>query len=443
MLWLNEAVGLAPSADAGQADLEAGVAAARARLSRFAPLLERLFPDLEASGGHIDSLLEDAQWLAESGPASVTTGRFFVKADHQLPVGGSIKARGGTHAVLEIAESVAQACDLLRDGDHRVLADEAARAIFSGHSIVVGSTGNLGLSVGIVAARLGFSTIVHMSSVAKDWKKRLLADRGVRVIEHAGDYEAAVAAGREASAADDRSFFIDDENSRPLLFGYATAVEHLRRQLEAARVTVDAAHPLFVYVPCGVGGAPAGIALGLSIAFGVNAHCFFAEPVEAPCFLLQMLADEARHPSIYDSGLTGETAADGLSVPRASLLAADVARPLIGGVYTVDDPTMYRQLRRAWLTAGMKLEPSAAAGLVGPDWILRSAEGTAYVAARGLGLVMPNAAHVVWTTGGRFVPDHEHAAFLRRGEESEAAARVSVFSKEHPGPFSSVVAAWA
>ena len=119
------------------------------------------------------------------------------------------------------------------------LDSEEFRQFYSRYTIQVGSTGNLGLSIGIMGASLGFRVIVHMSREAKEWKKELLREKGVIVLEYDGDYSHAVAEGRNNSAKDPNSFFIDDENSEDLFFGYATAGMRLKMQLYKAGVSVD------------------------------------------------------------------------------------------------------------------------------------------------------------------------------------------------------------
>ncbi|WP_157267913.1 D-serine ammonia-lyase [Azohydromonas aeria] len=416
-----------PAADAGISALD--VEATVARWRRFAPLLARLFPELREGEGVIESPLLPVPALQQALGLSPEHGALFVKADHGLPVAGSVKARGGIHEVLEHAEGLALRHGLLApDGDYRVLAEAPARALFARHQVAVGSTGNLGLAIGVMASALGFKAVVHMSADAKDWKKARLRARGVEVVEHSGDYGEAVAAGRRAAQADPYAHFVDDERSRSLFLGYAAAAPRLAQQLQGAGRRVDAQHPLFVYLPCGVGGAPGGIAWGLAQAFGPHVHCFFAEPTRSPCFLLQMLATTPGYgwlggnPSVYDVGLDNRTEADGLAVPRASELAAAVAGPLLGGVFTVEDETLFRHLALAKAAEGLQIEPSAAAGFSGPAMLLGTAAGQAWLERRGLRAHLAGATHVAWTTGGLFVPPDEYARFLARGERAVAAA---------------------
>ena len=185
------------------------------RLRRFAPLLMKYFEDTSASNGIIESPLRKIGNMKDSLKGrSNFQGELFLKMDSHLAVAGSVKARGGIYEVLYYAEKLALENGLITiEDDYSELANERNREIFSKHTIQVGSTGNLGLSIGITSATLGFNVVVHMSSDAKKWKKDLLRAKGATVVEYDGDFTAAVEQGRKLSDKDPNSYFVDDENS--------------------------------------------------------------------------------------------------------------------------------------------------------------------------------------------------------------------------------------
>lgn len=414
MLWVNDRLGRTlPSQDfSTDAILEA-----QARMHRCAPLLADLFEELADAGGEIESALMPADALKPAlAPDTVGDGSaWFLKRDDALPVAGSIKARGGFHEVLAVAERIALERGVIApDDDRRLLASPAAREVFAQYAVAVGSTGNLGLSIGVMAAALGFDTVVHMSADAKEWKKARLRKRGVRVVEHVGDYAQAVAAGRAQAMALPRSHFVDDEQSSLLFYGYAASARYLAAQLDDAGRKVDAQHPLFVYIPCGVGGAPGGITYGLKAIFGPHVHCFFAEPVASPCMLVQLASERDTPVSVYDIGLDNKTDADGLAVGEASHLVAPLMAAQLSGVFTVADDELFLNLRTLKSRLAVSVEPSAAAGLGGPGWLLNSPQGQAYVHSHDLN--MQQATHVIWSTGGSLVPAEELKGFLDRAE---------------------------
>lgn len=398
-VWRNPTTRPAAEILPGLAYGLAEVTEAEARWRRFDPLLARLFPDLET--GRIDSALLTLAPEVAAQVAGFAGARVMVKADHDLPVTGCIKARGGVYEVLVQAEALGLREGLLRSGEtYARLAVPEARDRFAAHTIAVGSTGNLGFSVGVMARALGFAVEVHMSHDAKAWKKRRLREIGACVVEHAGDYGSAVAAARTAFADRPDAHFVDDESSVDLFLGYAAAAFDLQRQLRAAGVRVDADNPLHVYLPCGVGGAPGGVTLGLKLLYGDAVRCVFVEPVAAPCLLVQLAAGLDRPVSVYDIGLDNRTAADGLAVSQASMLVAGTVGPLIDAVVTVADDTLFIALRDLWQQAGLRLEPSAAAAFVAvAPYLTASPE-----ARRGT--------HVVWTTGGALLPEAEFRAAL-------------------------------
>jgi D-serine dehydratase len=329
-------------------------------------------------------------------------GDLFLKCDNQLPVSGSIKARGGIYEVLKFAEEIAQKAGMISsDQDYSIFCEERFQEAFSRYKIAVGSTGNLGLSIGIISSALGFRSEVHMSSDAKTWKKDLLRSKGVQVIEYDGDYSLAVAAGREKAKLDPFCHFVDDENSVDLFLGYATAALRLQKQLIEQKITVDQQHPLFVYLPCGVGGGPGGITFGLKQIFGNLVHCYFAEPVQAPCVMLGLMTDRWDQISVLDIGLTGKTAADGLAVQRPSGLVCRLMAPILDGCFTVRDERLFQYLQLLYQTEKIFIEPSASAGFSG----IFSTNN--YLKA---------GTHIVWATGGNMVPLQEKDAYLRRSD---------------------------
>lgn len=402
---------------AGTNALEAGfdIAAASDRFERFRGLMRALFPELEPLDGAVVSELRP---LTRFPSALGGEGTWFLKCDHALPVAGSVKARGGFHEVLAHAERLALASGLLRPGqDPLVLQGPAARAFFSRHTISVGSTGNLGLGIGLIAAGLGFQAEVHMSADAKAWKKQRLRDRGIRVVEHAGDFADALEGGRRRAAGDPSVHFVDDERSAELFLGYAVAARELAQQLAAIGRTPSRQRPLFVHLPCGVGGSPGGITYGLKAIFGDAVHAFFAEPVASPCMLVQLSASGNAPLSVYDIGLDNQTDADGLAVAQASHLVAPLMATRLSGVFTVRDEDLLRDVHRLFRTEGLLLEPSAIAAARGPLLVASTEVGRSYLEHHGIQTHFSDASHVIWSTGGALVPAEEHERYQAMGAE--------------------------
>lgn len=386
------------------------------RWERFSSYFMVAYPETVATDGILESPLREIpsmrSALEEEYGVSIR-GKMYLKMDSHLPVSGSIKARGGVYEVLKFAEEIALKSGMLKlDDDYAILAEKKFSDLFSQYSIAVGSTGNLGLSIGIMSAKLGFRVTVHMSADARQWKKDMLRSKGVTVVEYESDYSEAVKRGREAAALDPTCHFVDDENSRTLFLGYSVAALRLEKQLREQKISVDREHPLMVYLPCGVGGGPGGVAFGLKHVFKDCVHCFFAEPTNACCMILGMATGKHGDISIGEIGIDGRTAADGLAVGRASSFVGRLMAPFMSGCYTLSDDRMYQMLAMLADTEKVYLEPSALAGMYGAVLLASRDEFSDYGAVEG-------ATHIVWATGGGMVPQEEMRKYYLTGKQQE------------------------
>lgn len=406
IFWRNPDYGQQAELPFSQADIFDAVA----RWERFAPYLATVFPETAKMKGIIESpliRLDQMQAAWENMYHQNLAGKLYLKADSQLPISGSIKSRGGIYEVLKFAEQVAMRhTDLAYMDDYRVLATEKYRRLFAKYGVIVASTGNLALSVGIVAATFGFKTTVYMSHDARQWKKDKLRANGVTVREFNTDFSHVIPQAREDAQKDPYCHFVDDEGSTTLFLGYAVAAVRLQKQLKDQHIKVDRKHPVLVYLPAGVGGSPSGVTFGLKMILGPYVHAVFCEPTHVPSVTLGMMTGLNNHISVYDIGLDGLTAADGLAVGRPSRLAGKVMRTLLFGSVTFQDDDIYRNVAQLMDTQQIVVEPSAAAGFTAIAPVIKNVPA----------FNSENATHIVWATGGNMMPESERLANYQKGE---------------------------
>ena len=417
VIWFNPGLRCRDAAFEGINLTMVDIDDAEARLRRFAPFIMLCFPETAGNGGIIESPLTEVEHMRQrlNGHGGGIGGRLLLKRDSDLAIAGSVKARGGIYEILKHTEEIALEKGLLSgyDDDYAKLAGDECRRVFSQYTVQVGSTGNLGLSIGIMSAAVGYKVIVHMSADAKQWKKELLRSKGVKVVEYKSDYSEAVKRGRELSDADPMSYFVDDEKSVNLFLGYAVAASRLKKQLDEQGVVVDERHPLIVYIPTGVGGAPGGVAYGLKRVYKNAVHCFFAEPTLCPSVLLGFATNLYEAVNVHDFGIDGLTEADGLACASPSGFVTRIDSNLISGDFTIEDAKLYDFMRLLHKTEDVLIEPSSCAAFIGPVHLESTEAGKGYLAKQGLTAdVMKNATQICWATGGRLVPDEVWKEYL-------------------------------
>lgn len=421
ILWINPYLKDADTANKESDYSLSDIQEVEARFQRFAPFIQKMFPETKNKKGilesEITSVEQMTQWLEQQYKTTLP-GKLFIKRDDLLAISGTVKSRGAIYEVLKHAETLALKEGLLKDihENYEVFASGRFKSFFSNYSLAVGTTGNLGISVGAMGRALGFQVTVHMSEEAKDWKKKFLRDRDVKVIEYNTNFTEAVDTGRENSKKDPMSYFIDDEHSVDLFLGYTVGGYRMKEQLAREGITVNSEHPLFVYLPCGIGGSPSGITFGLKHAFGDHVHCFFAEPSKMPSMMVGLESQKFDQIGVDELDLGGLTVADGLAVPRTSALVAKLMNHYFSGGYTLQDNHFRALLTNLYEKESIFLEPAAVAGLSGPFKLLTTKTGKNYLKEHQLENKLKNATHIAWGTGGSMVPEADREEFINEGK---------------------------
>ena len=132
------------------------------------------FPETSKSAGIIESELTEIPRMKERLVKMTDKfwRSFFLKRDSDLPVSARSQARGGIYEVLKFAGKIALEKGMLHlDDNYAILTEERFRDLFSQYSVAVGSTGNLGLSIGIISAKLGLSHCAHVCGRASVEKR--------------------------------------------------------------------------------------------------------------------------------------------------------------------------------------------------------------------------------------------------------------------------------
>lgn len=90
---------------------------------------------------------------------------------------------------------------------------------------------------------------------------------------------------------------------------------------------------------------------------------------------------------------------------RPSGLVCSVAKHLVSGEFTIADGRLYDDLRALYEAEDIFIEPSACAAFAGFRGLRTYSDARAYLDEHDLAGKMADAAHVLWATGGRLVPE--------------------------------------
>ena len=178
----------------------------------------------------------------------------------------------------------------------------------------------------------------------------------MEVVEHAGDYEQAVAAGRAQAASD--PFCHSTSASRSLLQGCSASAPRCSGNWRQRHHRGRHAPGCSSTRSCGVGGAPAGI---LSACASQAACALFAEPVQSPCFWCRCWLRTTTPASVRLGARAIQTRPTAWPCRAPSLLVASLMHQTAALASTpLQDATLFQHLALGASTPRAAHRPSAA-----------------------------------------------------------------------------------
>jgi diaminopropionate ammonia-lyase len=334
---------------------EGGYRRARAEITKwpgYAPTPLHELPDAAATAGVARVL-----WKDESA-------RFGLR---------SFKALGGAYAVFKLLQTELARREVTPNASSAALEAGEFREAAQRITVTCATDGNHGRSVAWGAHRFGARCVIFVHETVSQGRRDAIARWGAEIREVPGNYDDAVRAAQRS--ADSEGWFVVSDTSYPgytevprdVMQGYRLMAEEALEQMGEA--------PTHVFVPGGVGGVAAAVAVQLRAMRGTAPRLVVGEPEKAACLLESAAAGQ---PVTVAGEL--DTVMAGLACGEPSLLAWQELERSAFAFMAVPDAAVPEAMK-AMATRGIEAGESAVASLIA---FLLAAGDTGGRAALGL-----------------------------------------------------------
>lgn len=270
---------------------------------------------------------------------------------------GSFKALGGAYAVCKLLGAELARRGTANNADGAALESGQYAHATDQITVTCATDGNHGRSVAWGAQRFGARCVIFVHENVSQGRRDAIARFGATIRVVPGNYDDSVRAAQHA--ADENGWFVISDTSYP---GYTEpprdVMQGYRLMAEEAIAQMEGVTPSHVFVPCGVGGVAAAVAVQLRAMLGSGPRLILAEPEEAACLTNSLEAGELR-------SVTGalDTVMAGLACGEPSLLAWQELERSAFAAMTAPD-ALVGPAMKALKAQGIEAGESGVAGLI-------------------------------------------------------------------------------